>query len=93
MLYRHHQQALPGFRKATLLWTAKQINGLVQPMIHVTRRFAAPFLATVTGKRRIAERKLPPCGREWSRCSAIGFAQPVTKTLRLKRAMTVRLIV
>ncbi|MDE1182205.1 NAD(P)/FAD-dependent oxidoreductase [Paraburkholderia sp.] len=36
MLYRRHQQALHGFRKATLLWTAEQINGLVQPKIRLT---------------------------------------------------------
>lgn len=35
MLYRRHQQALHGFRKATLLWTAEQINGLVQPNIRL----------------------------------------------------------
>jgi NADH dehydrogenase len=36
MLYRQHQQALHGFRKATLLWTAERINGLVQPSIRLT---------------------------------------------------------
>jgi NADH:quinone reductase (non-electrogenic) len=36
MLYRRHQQALHGFRKATLLWTAEKINGLVQPKIRMT---------------------------------------------------------
>jgi NADH:ubiquinone reductase (H+-translocating) len=35
MLYRRHQQALHGFRRATLLWTAEQINGLVQPSIRL----------------------------------------------------------
>jgi len=36
MLYRRHQQALHGFRKAALLWTAERINGLVQPKIRMT---------------------------------------------------------
>jgi len=36
MLYRRHQQALDGFRKAPLLWTAERINGLVQPKIRMT---------------------------------------------------------
>ncbi|MEQ5840118.1 FAD-dependent oxidoreductase [Paraburkholderia acidicola] len=36
MLYRRHQQALHGLRKATLLWTAERINGLVQPKIRLT---------------------------------------------------------
>jgi len=36
MLYRRHQQALHGFRKAALLWTAERINGLVQPHIRMT---------------------------------------------------------
>jgi NADH:quinone reductase (non-electrogenic) len=35
MLYRRHQQALHGFRTATLLWTAEQINGLVKPSIRL----------------------------------------------------------
>ncbi len=35
MLYRRHQQALHGMRKATLLWAAEQINGLVQPKIRL----------------------------------------------------------
>ncbi|MEX3936386.1 NAD(P)/FAD-dependent oxidoreductase [Paraburkholderia phymatum] len=35
MLYRRHQQALHGFRRATLLWTAEQINGLAQPDIRL----------------------------------------------------------
>ncbi|MGS1028662.1 NAD(P)/FAD-dependent oxidoreductase [Burkholderia glumae] len=35
MLYRQHQQALHGFRKATLLWTAERINALVQPRIRL----------------------------------------------------------
>jgi len=35
MLYRRHQQALHGFRIGTLLWTAEQINGLVQPAIRL----------------------------------------------------------
>jgi len=35
MLYRRHQQALHGFRRGTLLWTAEQINGLVQPDIRL----------------------------------------------------------
>jgi NADH dehydrogenase len=35
MLYRRHQQALHGFRRATLLWTAEQINGLAQPGIRL----------------------------------------------------------
>ncbi len=36
LLYRRHQQALHGFRKATLLWTAERINCLVQPKIRMT---------------------------------------------------------
>jgi NADH dehydrogenase FAD-containing subunit len=36
MLYRRHRQALHGFRKATLLWTAARINSLVQPKIRMT---------------------------------------------------------
>lgn len=36
MLYRQHQQALHGFSKATLLWTAERINGLVQPKIRLS---------------------------------------------------------
>ncbi|WDD92068.1 NAD(P)/FAD-dependent oxidoreductase [Burkholderia sp. FERM BP-3421] len=36
MLYRHHQQALHGFPKATLLWTAERINSWVQPKIRLT---------------------------------------------------------
>lgn len=36
MLYRQHQQALHGFRRATLLWTVERINGLVQPKIRMT---------------------------------------------------------
>lgn len=36
ILYRRHQKALHGFRKATLLWTAERINGLVQPKIRLT---------------------------------------------------------
>ena len=36
ILYRQHQQALHGFRKATLLWTAERINGLVQPKIRLS---------------------------------------------------------
>jgi len=36
MLYRRHQQALPGLNRATLLWTAERINGLVQPKIRMT---------------------------------------------------------
>lgn len=35
MLYRRHQRALHGLRKATLLWTAEQINSLVQPRIRL----------------------------------------------------------
>ncbi|UXU89642.1 NAD(P)/FAD-dependent oxidoreductase [Burkholderia sp. S-53] len=35
MLYRRHQQALHGLRRATLLWTAEQINGLAQPDIRL----------------------------------------------------------
>jgi NADH dehydrogenase len=35
MLYRRHRQALHGFRRATLLWTAEQINGLAQPDIRL----------------------------------------------------------
>ncbi|WP_322070285.1 NAD(P)/FAD-dependent oxidoreductase [Paraburkholderia bannensis] len=35
MLYRRHQQALHGLRKATLLWTAERINGWVQPKIRL----------------------------------------------------------
>jgi NADH:ubiquinone reductase (H+-translocating) len=35
LLYRRHQQALHGFRRATLLWTAEQINGLAQPDIRL----------------------------------------------------------
>jgi NADH dehydrogenase len=36
MLYRQHQQALHGFRKASLLWSAERINGLVRPGIRLT---------------------------------------------------------
>jgi NADH:ubiquinone reductase (H+-translocating) len=36
MLYRQHQQALHGFGKASLLWTAERINGLVQPKIRLS---------------------------------------------------------
>ena len=36
MLYRQHQQALHGFGKATLLWTAEQINALARPSIRLT---------------------------------------------------------
>lgn len=36
MLYRQHQQALHGFGRATLLWTAERINGLVQPKIRLS---------------------------------------------------------
>jgi NADH:ubiquinone reductase (H+-translocating) len=36
MLYRRHQQALHGFRKATLLWTAERLNAWVQPKIRLT---------------------------------------------------------
>lgn len=36
MLYRRHQQMLHGFGKATLMWTAEQINGLVQPKIRLS---------------------------------------------------------
>ncbi|AXL51268.1 pyridine nucleotide-disulfide oxidoreductase [Paraburkholderia caffeinilytica] len=36
MLYRRHQQALHGFGRAGLLWTAEQINGLVQPKIRLS---------------------------------------------------------
>lgn len=36
MLYRQHQQALHGFGKATLLWAAERINGLVQPKIRLS---------------------------------------------------------
>jgi NADH dehydrogenase len=36
LLYRRHQHALHGFGKATLLWTAEQINGLVQPKVRLT---------------------------------------------------------
>ncbi|WP_144140321.1 NAD(P)/FAD-dependent oxidoreductase [Paraburkholderia sp. BCC1884] len=36
MLYRQHQQALHGFAKATLLWTAERINGFVQPKIRLS---------------------------------------------------------
>jgi len=35
LLYRRHQQALHGLRRATLLWTAEQINGLAQPDIRL----------------------------------------------------------
>ena len=31
LLYRRHQRALHGFGKTTLMWTAGQVNGLVQP--------------------------------------------------------------
>lgn len=34
-LYRQHQQALHGFGKASLLWTAERINALVQPKIRL----------------------------------------------------------
>lgn len=36
MLYRQHQQALHGFGKAMLLWSAERINGLVQPKIRLS---------------------------------------------------------
>jgi NADH:ubiquinone reductase (H+-translocating) len=36
LLYRRHQHALHGFGKATLLWTAEQINSLVQPKVRLT---------------------------------------------------------
>lgn len=36
MLYRRHQQALHGFRKASLLWTAERLNGMVQPKIRLS---------------------------------------------------------
>ncbi|MFM0739575.1 NAD(P)/FAD-dependent oxidoreductase [Paraburkholderia xenovorans] len=36
MLYRQHQQALHGFGKALMLWTAERINGLVQPKIRLS---------------------------------------------------------
>ncbi|HEM8494320.1 TPA: NAD(P)/FAD-dependent oxidoreductase [Burkholderia multivorans] len=36
MLYRRHQQALHGFRKATMLWIAERINGCVQPRIRLS---------------------------------------------------------
>jgi NADH dehydrogenase len=36
MLYRRHQQELHGLRKATLLWAAERINGMVQPKIRLT---------------------------------------------------------
>lgn len=36
MLYRQHQQALHGFGKATLLWTAERINSWVRPAIRLT---------------------------------------------------------
>lgn len=35
MLYRRHQLALHGFRKATLLWLAERMNGCVQPKIRL----------------------------------------------------------
>ncbi|HIH2744780.1 TPA: NAD(P)/FAD-dependent oxidoreductase [Burkholderia lata] len=35
MLYRRHQLALHGFRKATLLWLAERLNGCVQPKIRL----------------------------------------------------------
>ena len=35
-LYRRHQKALHGVSKATLLWTAEQINGLVRPKVRLT---------------------------------------------------------
>lgn len=36
MVYRRHQQALHGFRKATLLWATERINGLALPKIRMT---------------------------------------------------------
>lgn len=36
MLYRQHQQALHGFGKAAMLWTAERINGLVRPSIRLS---------------------------------------------------------
>jgi NADH dehydrogenase len=36
IVYRQHQQALHGFGKATLLWTAERINGLVRPKIRLS---------------------------------------------------------
>jgi len=36
MLYRRHQQALHGFGRAGLMWTAEQINALVQPKIRLS---------------------------------------------------------
>jgi NADH dehydrogenase len=35
MLYRRHQRALHGMGKATLMWAAEQVNGLVQPKIRL----------------------------------------------------------
>ncbi|PND30105.1 FAD-dependent oxidoreductase [Achromobacter pulmonis] len=36
MLYRRHQQALHGLPKATMLWLAERINGIVQPRIRMS---------------------------------------------------------
>ena len=35
LLYRRHQHALHGFRKATLLWMAERLNGCVQPRVRL----------------------------------------------------------
>jgi NADH:ubiquinone reductase (H+-translocating) len=35
MLYRRHQQALHGFGKATLMWTAERLKRLTQPRIRL----------------------------------------------------------
>jgi NADH dehydrogenase len=35
LLYRRHQRALHGVGKATLMWAAEQVNGLVQPKIRL----------------------------------------------------------
>lgn len=35
MLYRRHQHALHGLRKATLLWLAERLNGCVRPKIRL----------------------------------------------------------
>jgi NADH dehydrogenase len=35
LLYRRHQRALHGLSKATLMWAAEQVNGLVKPKVRL----------------------------------------------------------
>jgi NADH dehydrogenase len=35
LLYRRHQQALHGLGKASLMWAAEHVNGLVQPKVRL----------------------------------------------------------